>query len=226
MKNFMFLAFMFLLITSHLNAYSKKIVFCAFSQESSAKESLEEFKKSSDYKEFNEIAVVNKIELFYKKSGKYFVIVAEPIFDLRVGIKAFNLVKKRYKSAYTMSYTPPVVVKKKEELKEVETIKVKEPLQVAEPKRVIKKYLEKNSTLEQNLEDSVRIEIEKNDTIVENKAVKKSLPLTIKDEPLELVKEKKELIDVWAVIRYTITFFFLFVGTFYYFKFKRLYDEY
>jgi len=225
MKKIILFTLFLLLITTSLNAYSKKIVFSAFSTELNAKSSLDTFKKTEQYAKLYKLSQENDFKIYYRESGKYFVIIAEPILKLNVGVEAFALVKSEFKSAYTMIYVPKeksVVVQEKIEKKA--PIIVVTTTKVEDKNSSIKKI---EITTEEKIKELKTVPTankEINSTKVKSeKSIEKKKELTVMTETY---KKKEELIDVWAVIRYVIIFFFLFVVTFYYIKFKRLYDEY
>jgi hypothetical protein len=196
MIKIMSLILFLLFVTTPVSAYSKKIVFCTLFSEVEAKTSLENFKKSMEYKRLSRLAKEHNFKILYRKSKKYFAIVAEPFVEKEVATEALALIHKNYKDAYAMHYTALNVVEKDIE-------------------KDIKKVLKEDSKEEIEIVDEIGLT---------------GKPLELKErEKREVVEDnivkshKDELIDVWAVVRYVVIFFFLFVGFFYYFKFKRLY---
>ncbi len=231
MKNIVLLTLFLLLTSSTLSAYSKKIIFSAFSNEKNANTSLEDFKKTSQFTRLNQLSRENNFKVYVRDSGKYFVVVAEPIYNKKVGIESFNLVKSNYKSAYTRVYEKLFLEKKVVEKKIIETKIVK----VVEIKKIIEKKEELKKDINETILPVTSIVKEINSTKEIVKEVKKEI-LEIKNQevkvetsPEKMIVYKKvddKIIDVWSVVRYVVIFFFLFVVTFYYIKFKRLYEEY
>lgn len=227
MKKIALFTLFLLLLTTSLNAYSKKIVFSAFSNAQNASSSLQEYKNTKEYQRLFELSQENGFKIYYRASGKYFVIIAEPILNKDVGIEAFELVKSKYTSAYTMLYV--------EDKKDTKAKKIVIAEKVIE--KIVRTVEDKNSSINNEVSKKAIVpEIKESNKTVALNSEQNTTTLKIektikKEEKKEIIsevykEEKKEFLDIWTIIRYIVIFFFLFVVTFYYMKFKRLYDEY
>ena len=124
-----------LLFTSHVQAYSKKIIFASFSNKANANKSLNAFKKTFSYTKLNNLAIKNGFKIYIRQSGKYYIVVAEPIKLESVGIKAYKLVNQEYEKVNLNTYLAQEIVS-------VEDIKRVKP---------IEKYVEKKVKIKEKI---------------------------------------------------------------------------
>jgi len=248
MKKILFLI-LILSLTTLLQAYSKKIIFVSFSSEKRALNSLNLFKKSSNYKKLDKLAKENDFKIYTRASGKYYIVVAEPLLLRSVGVQAYKLIKKSYKHAYPAPYVPLVVEEKivvKEKIKEKpkpkkEVVKVVQkqkmptiPKDINKTKEVVKPVIKEIDKEEAKEKSVAQREIIIDEMI--NKGDKlEDLNLELKEFVLKIVTNIMDNfnnisldfnLDNWSILKYLSIFFVLLILLYYYIKFKRIYDEY
>jgi len=194
-----------LVIGSSLEAYSKKIIMSTFSNSENANKSLSTFKKTSSYAKLSSLAEKNNFEIYVRQSGKYYIVVAEPILSRDVGIKAYSLVKNEYKNPYLNLYTQ------------------------AEPK--VQKKIEKFPSKEIDKELST---VSKKDIVKSQEISNSPKILEKKSDDIELESKESQRVgntmsfamDIFTILKYIAMFLVFLVLVYYYRKFKRIYDEY
>jgi len=62
---------------------------------------------NSAYKKLEKLSIENNFKVYVRESGKFFIVVAEPFYDRKIAIKAYKLIKIKYKNLYANLYTPP-----------------------------------------------------------------------------------------------------------------------
>jgi len=219
-----------LILSSSAWGYSKKIIFSSFSAKQSAEKSLSRFLKSTKSAKLNSLAKKNNFEVYIRQSGKYYIIVAEPIRDKKLLLKTLKIVKKSYKQAYANNYTPPEIVEKIP--KEV-VVKKTQELNVSEEKVIIaveEKKTEEVKEVEVPLHPVVEtktMDINTTDVnMTKQESVVETLEsnISVKKEIETLYTEDKP--DLGLIFKWVLLFVVLSVMIFYFIKFKRIYDEY
>ena len=184
-------------MASSLQAYSKKIILSAFSNDANAQRSLEMFKKTKAYGELYKLSKKADFKIYVRESGKYYIVVAEPILLREVGVQAYHIVKKEYKNAYLNAYEVPKNITEKDAV-EVKKVKILEATKEVQTLKVEKKEL--------------KPQLDKNIIVADNAdSIEKSIDFAM------------DLIDI---LKYVAIFIVFMVLVYYYRKFKRIYDEY
>ena len=222
-----------LILSSSAWGYSKKIIFSSFTTKQSAEKSLSRFLKSAKSTKLNSLAQENNFEVHIRQSGKYYIIVAEPLTDKTLLLKTLKIVKKSYKQAYPNNYTPPVVeVVEEEVLKEVVVAKTQE-LNVSEEKVVVaveEKQIEKVKEVEVPLHPVVEQKTVDTNTTDVNRTKQESVAEIVESNiSVKKVIETpytENTIDLELILKWLLLFVILSVMIFYFIKFKRIYDEY
>jgi len=207
------LLMLLLFMVSSLQAYSKKIILSAFSSDANAQRSLEMFKKTRSYAELYKLSKKANFKIYVRESGKYHIVVAEPILSRELGVEAYHIVKKEYKNAYLNAYEVPKQIIEKEAV-EVKKVKI-----IEAPKKVQTLKVEK-----QVIEESPK---EVNTTEIK-KELKSSLDRTsiVADNADSIEKSIDFAMDLIDILKYVAIFIVFMVLLYYYRKFKRIYDEY
>ncbi len=220
---------MLILLSSSAQAYSKKIIFSSFSDKISAQKSLDSFMSNSKKsKTLSKLAEDNEFKVFVRQSGKYHIIVAEPIKNRTILKQTLKIVKSKYKQAYPNNYTPPkvpIAKPKKAQIQELNTSKKLQEVKVSHP--VVKEIvLDVNKTKE---EESVKV-IQETNTTLEAKEINTTIVeenSTVTTPVTEIIVPAKEVeLDIEAILKWMLFVLILSVMTFYFIKFKRIYDEY
>ena len=210
-----------LILSSSAWGYSKKIIFSSFTTKQSAEKSLSRFLKSSKSSKLNSLAQKNNFEVHIRQSGKYYIIVAEPLRDKTLLLKTLKVVKKSYKQAYPNNYTAPEREKTQElnvsKEKVVVAVVEKETREEAKAVEIPLHPVVESKTVDTNITD---VNITKQESVVE---VAES-NISVKKEIETLYKEDK--IDLELILKWVLLFVILSVMIFYFIKFKRIYDEY
>ena len=134
-----------LLIAISLQAqYIRSIRIASLSNEKFAKQYLKKVKKFT--KKHPEISKLQKGKLFrfiYRKSGKYFVVVAEPFTDKKTLVKVNDILKKKFKGIYItrLSSLPKNITTKEKQKK----IKINQDLAKKIKEKELKKNEQKNA---------------------------------------------------------------------------------
>jgi hypothetical protein len=203
-----------LILSSSAWGYSKKIIFSSFTAKNSAEKSLSKFLKSSKSTQLNSLAEKNNFDVHIRQSGKYYIIVAEPINDKNLLSKALKIVKKSYKQAYANNYTPPEIVIEEVPIEKV--VEKTQELNVSEEKVEVaveeKEEVKESQTVDVNITKEESVE----EILKSTKPVKKEIETLYKEEKFDFV-----LIFKWLLL-----FTVLSIMIFYFIKFKRIYDEY
>jgi len=199
MKIFFILLAVFLL-TSSLQAYSKKIVIGAFSSEKNANKLLNKLPSEiAEYKELKKIFDKNGASVKVHHTGKYYLLLVEVFSNKATLKKSLKIIKKKFKHAYIANATlkKEVVQKDKKIAKVVEKVKIN--------KKEIKK-------------------------IQEVPKIKKELPKIIQNkqenEILKVMEDKFKSIKEFVDFTFLIIFILFMMFAFYFVKFKKIYDEY
>ncbi len=217
---------MLILLSSSAQAYSKKIIFSSFSDKISAQKSLDSFMSNSKKsKTLSKLAEDNEFKVFVRQSGKYHIIVAEPIKNRTILKQTLKIVKSKYKQAYPNNYTPPkvpIAKPKKAQIQELNTSKKLQEVKVSHP--VVKEIvLDVNKTKE---EESVKV-IQETNTTLETNTTSLEENSTVTAPVTEVIVPAKEAeLDIEAILKWMLFVLILSVMTFYFIKFKRIYDEY
>jgi len=219
MRKIPLLTLLLLLMASSMQAYSEKIILSTFSNEANAKKSLESFKKTASYEELSGLAKKNDFKIYARESGRYHIIVIEPIRSKKVRLQAYDIVKKDYKKAYVSRCAIPkksepkkLQVKQKEIIKK-EVPKLEKPKPLESPQKVKKENVKESKpqvALKANHEKNVRVE-------------KK---IAINDNADSIAKTIDFAMDLVSLLKYAVIFLVFAVLLYYYRKFKRIYDEY
>ena len=196
-------------LTISLSANQKKIIMMSFATKTRAQNSINALKKDHFlYK----LSKNYNFDFKARESGKYYILVAEVFHDRKTLNLVYKNIKKRYKGAYISNYTPPVKSParpkvKPQKKKKVQTLKPKKPIL---KKHTIKKV--HKAKVETPKIKTPKIKISK---------VK--------------VEVKKPKINKPTQTNYFNTYFhwwyiplliIIGIATFYFRKFKKIYDEY
>lgn len=122
MKKIIFILFLFSIFTS-LHAYSKKIVFSTFTDHENANKNLEKFEKTQTYKTIYSLSKKHNFKIYTRKSGKYFIVVAEPLNSQKLLTQTYALAQVEYKDAYYIDSEISQLSKEKKKV-EKETKKI------------------------------------------------------------------------------------------------------
>ena len=229
-----------LILSSSAWGYSKKIIFSSFSDKQSAEKSLDKFLSTPQKSQkLMALAKNNEFQVHIRESGKYYIMVAEPIRDKTLLSKTIKIVKKSYKQAYANNYTPPKVPVEVPKV-EAPKVAVEKTQEVNVSKAVVTPVVEKEKLKEKLIEEVEKVEkveveiplepvveIKTTDVNIitkESTAATQENNVSVKKEFKTL--EKEEEIDVTLVIKWLLLFVVLGVLLFYFMKFKRVYDEY
>jgi hypothetical protein len=93
--------FIFLILSSSLQAYAKRIVFEKFKDRASAERAFDEFKKKKLYGELDSLAKGNDVEIHVCNSNGDNVLVAEPIQNEYILEAIIELAQSRFEKVYT-----------------------------------------------------------------------------------------------------------------------------
>lgn len=201
------LLIIFMLLSTSLYGYSKKIIIESFSTKANAKRGLAIYKKKSNYKKLEKLAKENNFEILTRKSENYYIIVAEPIFKKEVGVKAYKLIKKDHKGAYPTTYVAPedaVVKTQKLISKKAQPVIKKEKVKEIAPKK--KQTVEKMPV----------------------KPVEMLKTKSIETKPKKVSNKVEESSDfnISDILKYLLLISILSAIIFFYLKLKRIYDKY
>lgn len=207
MQKILFILLIFSLF-SCLQAYSKKIIFSAFSTTERAQNSLSMYAQTDSYKELYKLSLEHNFKVYTRASGKYFIVVAEPLLSQEVGVLVYDLVKKEYKGTYLNNYEAPKneVAIKTTLQKSKEIVEKKEPIQAKQEAKQIIEVPQKEKKTQEKV---------KTPQVIEEKENKKSLE-----------KTKEFAMDILDILMYIAIVLILMVVIYYFRKFKRIYDEY
>jgi len=234
--NKIFLLLAFIVLTSSLQAYSKKIVMATFSNKENATKMIESLPEvaPSVYK----LSKKHKFIFKTRKSGKYYILIAEKFTDKKVLNTTLKKIKRAFKGAYSNNYTPPKELEKPKAVKPKKVIVVKkEKIKQAIVKKIVKKEKTPKAIVKKVVKPE-KIELVKKENIAEKPIVKKVIP--VKKEIIkpkkELVKEEpknssqletaKQIFADYFQWWYAVLLIIAGVLTYYYIKFKKIYDEY
>jgi len=248
--NRLFLIVLFLFLGTSLSAYSKKIVMTTFYTQEQSDDGLKTFIRR--YPSLYKLSDTNGFDYKARKSGKYYILVAEVFKDRKILNSVYKKIKQKYKSAYVGNYSPPsnpeIKTLKKVEIKE--NLKVKKKEIKKEVKKIEIKKNELNEQKEKKLEvikpeiksENKKLEIKKQK--VKNVEIKKQVPekVEVKKSKVEKVKVEKVKVEKPTPVHgfefltdafekyfqwsYVVLFVVFCVLLFYFIKFKRIYDEY
>ena len=229
MYRLLFLSF-FIFMSVSLEAYSKRIILISFSTKERADSMMKELPALSP--SLYTLAKKHNFEIKLKKSGKYYILIAEVFKDKKVLNTALKKIRKRFKGAYVSTYKysskkVPKVEKKvikveekttiKEIAKDVVEVKVATPVEI--PPVLIQKVVPEAIKVEpkiETIETKVKEILPKVSTEVLIKEVEKE---TIFDKILRIFQKNFEYSHIIILILAILVLR-------YYLEFKRIYDEY
>ena len=142
----LFLLLFFIFWSVNLSAYSKKIIMASFTTKERAQTMVNSL--STENSSLYKLSKEHKFAFNIRKSGKYYMLVAEIFTDKKVLKTSLKKIKKRFKGAYSNNYNPPKVsqtteVKKVKKVKSIDkNITKKTPIPVLEKKVKIEKVQE------------------------------------------------------------------------------------
>ena len=216
MKKVLFLSFLFVAVTS-LEAYSKKIIFATFSNEQNAQKSLNSFEKTESYEKLKKLSLKHDFKIYTRASGRFYIVVAEPFFQRKTAVKAYKIIKQKYKNLYANIYTPPEtqqVDSNKSLLKDnkkEKVVKVEEKdTKILKVAKVPVKSIQ-ITTLEKKKAETLEVKAVEEEIIVKEKSLEKTVDFAM---------------DILDILLYLSVVIFLGVIIYYYIKLKRIYDEY
>ena len=216
MKNILLL-FLFVVLSSNLSAYSKKIILASFATHDRA----QKMKNSLPERTPTLYNMTKRYDFGFvvRKAGKYYMLSAEVFTNEKALSIVYKEAKKRFKGSYFNDQTS-ALKKKKQQSFEVEAPKVEilAPKEMIVIRRQFKKHVEvveQNSSKIEEKNDTIAV-VEKNDTIV---VVEKIKPVQI------TIKKESSFLDFfhWSYLVLIIIGVLL---IYYFIKFKKIYDEY
>lgn len=185
--------FLLLLFISTLEAdYLRTIRIGSFAKEKDAQESLVLLKEfASEHENLVDLELIHGFEFKERKSGKYYITIAEPFTSREVLQEVLNTLRLEYKGVYVTKlkqkevYNKPLAV-----VPDIDLIERKESINLEELK-VIEKEIKK-------------VEIKKEERVEKAKIVEK-VELIVNNEE---VLEPEDFINVWMIL-FFITFILL-----------------
>jgi len=152
MKFFISLIIIFI-TASTLDAYSRSVVIASYARYKDANTALTSTnKKYAKFAQISRYAKENNFGIVIRKTGKYFVIVAEPFFSKKSLNKALKRIKQDFKTPFITNYLGNKKAKEKVEIKKVEPkpiLELKPKIKPQAPPKEVKKEVKIN-TREQN----------------------------------------------------------------------------
>jgi len=218
--NKLFLLLILLLASISLEAYTKRVILVSFSTQERAETMMKKLPILSP--SLYALAKKHNFNIRLKKSGKYYIIVAEVFENRGVLNEALKKIKKRFKGAYVSNYTYPKKEKIKEILEIVPKPKVLPKVQVVEKPKAV--FVLKEPEVKREVLSIVVKEIEKKIEKVDEIVVPKII-----ENKAQREAEKEDIVETFLKYfewSYIIIILLSFVGIRYYIKFKRIYDEY
>ena len=222
--NKIFLLLAFIVLTSSLQAYSKKIVMATFSNKENATKMIESLPEvaPSVYK----LSKKHKFIFKTRKSGKYYILIAEKFTDKKVLNTTLKKIKRAFKGAYSNNYTPPKELEKPKAVKPKKVIVVKkEKIKQAIVKKVVKKEKTPKAIVKKVVKPE-KIELVKKENIAEKPIVKKVIPVKKEPKNNSQLETAKQIFADYFQWWYAVLLIIAGVLTYYYIKFKKIYDEY
>ena len=222
MKKILFFTLL-IALTSSLQAYSKKIIFATFTSNKNAQKSLKSFQKTSEYKKLSKLSIDNSFQVYVRASGNYFIVVAEPFYDRKIAVQAYKLIKIKYENLYANIYTPPEKQLNNEVEKPLHV--EKKIVKVAVKKELIKKKVD----TEVQKPETLHVEKKIIKTVVKKELPKKSVEVKIQKTEVQeesLIKTMGFAMDILDILKYLAITLLFGTLTYYFIKFKRIYDEY
>lgn len=225
--NKVFLLFFLVVFTVSLEAYSKKVILASFSTETRAQKMINELPKVSP----SVISLAKKynFKLKIRKSGKYYILVAEVFNDKKVLKTSLKEIRRRFKGAYVGNYKPSDSTAQTK----VQTKIEKAPKLLSHKKRqeTTNIALENKPKAKEKKIEVVQKEILESKTqIIEKEVNQDSYIKSSFDKQLERFQD--QFLIAWDIFKtyfewtYFILFIVFIVFVRYYIKFKRIYDEY
>lgn len=210
--NKLLLFLILLFISVSLEAYAKRVILASFTTEERADTMMQQLPtlRPSLYS----LAKKHNFQIKLKKSGEYYIVIAEVFKDREVLNDALKQIRKSFKGAYVSTYKYP----KKEALRpQVEVVAIKK-----EPLKPIVKEVEVETS--KNINETKYVLPKKEHVEASPKEVSENIVATQKfeiflEKPLGIFKKYFE----WS---YVITIVLSLIIVRYYIKFKRIYDEY
>jgi len=219
MNKFLFLL-LAIFLTVNLNAYSKKIILASFTSQERAqkmKDSLAD-RTPTLYK------MTKKYDFAFviRKSGKYHMLSAEVFTRSKALDIVFKEAKKRFKGAYYNDQTSSLNNKTKKVI-EVEAVKFET---VAKEKIIIQRKIkpDENTTLVKKENPVIE---DKNTTVVKVETLE-PIKLQAKPKAPKVESSVKEESTFWDYFHWSYLVMLIIAGvlTYYFIKFKKIYDEY
>ena len=247
MYRLLFLSF-FIFMSVSLEAYSKRIILISFSTKERADSMMKELPALSP--SLYTLAKKHNFEIKLKKSGKYYILIAEVFKDKKVLNTALKKIRKRFKGAYVSTYKysskkVPKVEKKVLKVEEKTTIKeiLKQEVTFTAKKEVPKKEIAKDVVevkvatpvevppvlIQKVVPEAIKIEpkIETIETKVKEILPKVSTEVLIKEVEKETIFDKiLRIFQKNFEYSHIIILILAILVLRYYLKFKRIYDEY
>ena len=230
--NKLFFLLIILFASISLEAYAKKIILVSFSTQARADAMMEKLPKLSP--SLYTLAKKHDFHVRLKKSGKYYILVAEVFTDKEVLNSALQKIRKSFKGAYVSNYKYPkkkVVAKAKAIIAQVQHEVVKPKVQRVE-ESIVAKNIEKPTQVlvqkELKIQKQPEIKIEPAKEVMK-KLEKVIAPKTIQkkvQEPTGKEEIGQTFLEKHFQWKYVIFLIVGLIGVYYYIKFKRIYDEY
>ena len=214
MKN-LTLLLLTIFISSNLQAYSKKIILSSFVNKHDAEKSFKKYQTSSSFSKLDTLSKKHHFKIYVRPSGKYYIIVAEPLLSKKVRTQAYAYAKSYYKNAYSNNYTQAKKLKQTT-IKKITKLKL-EPKTIKRPVENIIPILVKTPLKVQTAEVDKSIQ----NSITQVKTVK----VAPKKDQFALANLILPM-DIFTLLQYFATFILVSVLIYYFRKFKKIYDKY
>lgn len=204
----LFLLLFFIFWSVNLSAYSKKIIMASFTTKERAQTMVNSL--STENSSLYKLSKEHKFAFNIRKSGKYYMLVAEIFTDKKVLKTSLKKIKKRFKGAYSNNYNPPKVSQT------TEVKKVKKNVEV-------EKKVKKVKSIDKNITKKTPI------PVLEKKVKIEEVQEPKLEEKTQNIVNVNGLIDAFnKYFQWSYIVMLILAGVIlnYYIKFKKIYDEY
>lgn len=215
----------FIMVNVSLEAYSKKVILGSFLTQERAHNEMKKFSKTSPI--VVSLSKNNNFDLKVRKSGKYYIVVAEVFHDRKVLNAFLREIRKTSKGSYVSNHTvaKKTIVKKPQEIVLKEIPEEVSKIEVAEMKESKIETKQKPKTEEKKHEIPKETIEAKKKILTQNQVIQSPIEKQMQrtSEQFSVVFDIFKEYFQWT---YVISFIIFVVFTYYYIKFKRIYDEY
>ena len=226
--NRVFLLLLCIVLTASLEAYSKKVILGTFSTELRAQNQMEQVLETSPI--ISSLSKKHNFDVKVRKSGLYYIIVAEVFYDRDV----LNVFLKESRKTFDGLYVSNHTVSKTEVKVSEKKVLDKKPVKVQEKKVKIKKEVIKVTPLEEKKPEIKKLEVKKEISKPKEKISneKPVLQNPIKKEQVKLTEATSTDLNFfqkhfkWSYLVILINLIVPIALIIYYIKFKRIYNKY